>query len=248
MRRLTLASAILLGACSTVVQGTHQNLAVLTPRADGAQCRLEDSKGMNYFVKSTPGNVLVSRGDGPLTVTCERAGFKTTTQTVEQSLEGWTLGNLIIGGAVGAGVDVASGAWLKYPPVIRVYMERTVWRSEEEKQTSRLTAPRIAGRWFGRGDQDACGVPWAIDLMIEGRKVEGTLQRNGVAYDIKSEVHSKGSLLNALAGRSRSSQGKAGPSLFTIDLRFGSNLAQGNYATERRGSCRTAVTLRRSSP
>lgn len=134
MRQVVLASAIALCACSTVVKGTDQNLAVITPYAEGAECALEDGKGAKYFVKSTPDNVVVNRGDGPLTVSCEKPGFKQATVIVDESFEPWTLGNILIGGVIGVGVDAASGALEQYPDEIKVYLEPVVWGSEQERQ------------------------------------------------------------------------------------------------------------------
>ncbi len=134
MRWLVLASAVAVGACSTIVKGTDQDIALITPYAEGAECRLEDGKGAEYFVKATPATVRVNRGDGPLSVRCEKDEFKTAALVVEEAFEPWTLGNVLLGGVIGIGIDAASGALQKYPPEIKVYMEPLVFGSAAERE------------------------------------------------------------------------------------------------------------------
>jgi len=126
--------ALSLGACSTITTGTKQNMTVFTEQVDGAKCTLVDSKKAHWGVSSTPGTVEVTKGDGPMKVTCDKAGYKTTSIIVEEGFAGMTLGNVILGGGVGIIVDAASGAAQKYPDNVYVWLEPENWSSPDEQQ------------------------------------------------------------------------------------------------------------------
>lgn len=131
---LSLTLATFLGACSTITTGTTQNVTVETPHAAGAKCSLTDSKGATWRVDETPQSVMVTKGDGPMNVKCEKSGFKSEKIVVQEGFAGATLGNIILGGGVGIIVDAASGAAQKYPEKISVWMEPNNFSSTEAKQ------------------------------------------------------------------------------------------------------------------
>ena len=129
-----IASTILLSACSTITTGTTQSFTVNTPHAEGASCTLKDSRGGTWRLQQTPQTVEVTKGDGPMNVTCQKAGFKTTTLVVKEGFAGATLGNIILGGGVGVIVDAASGAAQEYPSKVSVWMEPSSWPSQAAKE------------------------------------------------------------------------------------------------------------------
>lgn len=106
----------LLSGCASIVSGTNQPISIETPDCDGADCKLMNDKG-TWFVKS-PGSVTVSRAYGDLTVSCSKEGFGTETIAVKSATKGMAAGNLIFGGVIGGGVDVATGAAYDYPNLI----------------------------------------------------------------------------------------------------------------------------------
>ena len=120
-------------ACSTITSGTTQPLTVETPYADNASCTMTDTKNGTWRIEKTPDTREVRKGDGPMTITCQKAGFKTTKVVVQERFAGATLGNVILGGGIGIIVDAASGAAQDYPDVAKVYMEPNKWSSEEAK-------------------------------------------------------------------------------------------------------------------
>lgn len=127
------ASTLLLTACSTITSGTTQPLTVLTPGVEGAECTLVDTKPSTWRVQKTPETVEVNKGDGPMTITCKKSGFKTTEYVMEERFAGATLGNVLIGGGVGIIVDAASGAAQDYPDDIKIWMEPNKWSSSDAK-------------------------------------------------------------------------------------------------------------------
>ncbi|NIV75241.1 MAG: hypothetical protein GWN37_10485 [Gammaproteobacteria bacterium] len=130
-------SSLAIGAsgCATIMTGTDQDVLVRTEKdVRAASCKLEDSKGRSTFVASTPDTVTLVKGDAPLTVTCEKEGYKTATAVINETISGATFGNLLLGGVVGVAIDAASGAAQKYPPQIIVWLEPVEWESEAQRE------------------------------------------------------------------------------------------------------------------
>ncbi len=135
MKKLILLPAVLgLSACATITTGTTQQITVETPYAIGSSCDLKDSAGGSYYIKSTPDSAMVNKGDGPLTVKCEKAGYNDGVTVVEEKFQGATLGNIILGGGIGVIVDAASGAAQEYPKQTKVFLEKKNWKSDAERQ------------------------------------------------------------------------------------------------------------------
>jgi hypothetical protein len=118
MRALVVAIAIatFLPGCASIVSGQNQPVSIDVPQCEGANCKLMNDKG-TWFVKA-PGSVTVSRAYGDLTVTCSKEGFGASTNTVASTTKAMAAGNIIFGGVIGVGVDVATGAAYDYPTPI----------------------------------------------------------------------------------------------------------------------------------
>ncbi len=130
---LTLPLVLLASACSTITTGTTQDLTVETPEVLGATCTLTDSKQATWTIQSTPGTSIVTKGDGPMKVTCSKDGYQTNSVMVEEGLAGMTFGNVLLGGGVGIIVDAASGAAQEYPDVVYVWLQPEKWKSAEDE-------------------------------------------------------------------------------------------------------------------
>lgn len=117
------AFSIVATGCASIVSGTNQPVSVTTPTAKGATCELENNKG-KWYVPSTPGSVTIHRSFQDLHVKCEKKGFKKAEKNVSSSTKGMAFGNVLFGGVVGAGVDVATGSAYDYPTEIQLPMER----------------------------------------------------------------------------------------------------------------------------
>lgn len=110
-------SVSLLSGCASIVSGTNQSISVVTPPTTGAMCSLSNNKG-NWFINKTPGSVTVHQSYNDLNVSCNKKGYLPASQKVKSKTKAMAFGNAIFGGVIGAGVDVASGAAYKYPPVV----------------------------------------------------------------------------------------------------------------------------------
>jgi hypothetical protein len=110
---MLVAAGSLLTGCATVTRGTTEQLRVESVPT-GATVRLS-----NGFTGTTPAIFKIPR-KGDLIVTVSMAGYETSNVTVTTGLSGGgtagLLGNALIGGLVGGGIDVATGAALSHKP------------------------------------------------------------------------------------------------------------------------------------
>jgi hypothetical protein len=114
--------------CASIVSGTSQSVSVETRNVDGASvtganCKLNNNKG-TWFVTS-PGSTTVNRSFEALEVKCEKQGLEPGIASFKSSTKAMAFGNVLFGGPIGAGVDMASGAAYDYPNLIAVTMGRT---------------------------------------------------------------------------------------------------------------------------
>jgi len=109
--------------CASIVNGQNQPISVSTGQAKGATCTLVNNKG-KWYVPSTPGSVTVQRSYKDLHIDCEKKGYAATEKKVASKTKGMAFGNIIFGGVVGAGVDMADGAAYDYPNDIQLDMHK----------------------------------------------------------------------------------------------------------------------------
>lgn len=112
-----------LTGCASIVDGEHQSISVQTPPTMGATCSLTNNKG-EWFIPETPGSVVVHKSYDDLVVSCQEPGYVPDTVDVKSHTKAMAFGNVIFGGAIGAGVDVADGAAYDYPVNVVVPMRR----------------------------------------------------------------------------------------------------------------------------
>jgi hypothetical protein len=114
------AMGVVVSGCASVVKGTHQTVAITTPPTTGATCTLTNGRGSWEVV--SPGPVTVDRSKTDMQVRCTKAGWQDATAVIPSNFEGWTLGNLLIGGVIGVGIDASTGAMNEYPNAFQVPM------------------------------------------------------------------------------------------------------------------------------
>lgn len=108
----------LVTGCASVTQGTEQSVKVETITADGralgdAECVLVNEKGRTVLRSGKAGPVR--RAGGDMTIRCELDGqVPALGQAVSRGNAGLA-GNILLGGAIGAAVDVGTGAAYTYP-------------------------------------------------------------------------------------------------------------------------------------
>lgn len=125
---LTLVAMLLCGllaGCASITSGTSEKVTVTTPPVQGANCQLRNKEGA-WRVDKTPGDVAVHRGHDPLMVDCKKPGYTETKKEVASYTNKASAGNILLGGVIGEGIDLASGAAYQYPKTIVVPMRKTV--------------------------------------------------------------------------------------------------------------------------
>lgn len=152
---ILMAVSTLGSGCASIVSGHNQSVSVETRSKQGqavtnANCKLSNNKG-TWFVTS-PGSVTVSRSFEDLLINCEKDSQEPGLASVKSSTKAMAFGNIIFGGVIGAGIDIATGAAYDYPTMITVLMGEkvgvnasTVDKAEEaESQAANGTIPTIA--------------------------------------------------------------------------------------------------------
>jgi hypothetical protein len=103
-----------LGGCATVTRGTSEQFTINTT-PPGAQAHT--SNGFNC--ESTPCSIRMPRKDG-FTITVTKAGYKQSITDVTPKLAATGaagfVGNALIGGVIGAAVDVGTGSTMDLTP------------------------------------------------------------------------------------------------------------------------------------
>lgn len=118
---LTVAiAAVGLSGCASIVKGSSQNIAISTPPTTGASCTLTNPRGTWTVV--SPGSVEVKRSKENIEINCKKDGFTDAKNFIPSGFQGWTAGNLLIGGIIGLGVDSATGSINDYPSAFAVQM------------------------------------------------------------------------------------------------------------------------------
>lgn len=107
------------------------------------------------------------------------------------------------------------------------------------------------GRWFGRGEKDICGNPWAAEFTINRDKLKGRFWRGKVLYNVYGQLDDSGRLVSVRTGRDRREHGVIGARFLTFDLLFDAEgqRADGIYAILVTGgaeSCETPIALQKS--
>ena len=105
---LALCLTSLIG-CASIMTGRHQKIPVTTvPEGATVTC--------NNQSITTPGELMLLRGEGPYTVKITKAGYWDETVILKKTMSGATAGNALLGGLIGVGVDAVTGAMFKLVP------------------------------------------------------------------------------------------------------------------------------------
>ena len=120
-------------SCATITRGVHDKLTVTS-----------DPSGANVVLSTgergvTPTKFVKERKTEPFTVTVSKPGYVPETVKVESKFGGTgggaMAGNLLLGGAIGIGVDAGTGAYKSlYPNPVSVHLVPT---SKSKSKTSK---------------------------------------------------------------------------------------------------------------
>jgi hypothetical protein len=114
-----LAIVMLASGCATVVKGTSQTLTMTTD-PEGAICTMSRNGEVVGVINPTPGSVRVDKSSTGIELICKKQGYLDTETKIDSTLQGWTFGNIILGGIIGVIVDAGSGAMHEYRSTIEI--------------------------------------------------------------------------------------------------------------------------------
>ena len=111
---IVLLIPVIFNSCATITKDDSQPVS-FSSEPQGADVSLN-----SIPVGTTPTTVMVKRKMGKTLVTYEKEGYKTQTFPLDKSVAGMTFGNIIFGGLIGVGVDVATGKATNYQDSVHV--------------------------------------------------------------------------------------------------------------------------------
>jgi len=132
-------AVVCLSGCSTIIEGTSQQIAVTTSPS-GGYCSLKRNGQDIATVPQTPAEVTVNKTKDDILITCAVAGYAPASQYLHSGIATGTYGNIIAGGLVGWGVDSMTGADNKYPATVSLNMTPL---PKDEATASAQTAPTL---------------------------------------------------------------------------------------------------------
>lgn len=124
MKKFILLTAVAcLSACSSIVEGTSQELVINTT-PEGANCALEREGQVIGRVTETPGGITVKKTKHDITVVCKKKGYEDAKFFNKSEVAGATVGNILLGGGIGWAIDSANGADNKYTTPMNISMNK----------------------------------------------------------------------------------------------------------------------------
>ena len=98
--------------CASITSGDTQTVAISTPLCVKATCEIVNGQGQ-YYVAMTPGMVQINQSASDLVITCSKNDISKVISVASGTARS-TLGNILLGGGIGALYDMQTGAAYKY--------------------------------------------------------------------------------------------------------------------------------------
>jgi hypothetical protein len=142
---LGLVSLFALTACSSIIDGTTQEIMVNTNPA-GADCSLERQGLSIARVDPTPGAGTIKKTKYDILIRCNKDGYQEATYLNHSGSAGATFGNIVLGGGIGWAVDSAAGADNKYDSPVNITLvpeekEPSKKHKKNKKKVAKPTEP-----------------------------------------------------------------------------------------------------------
>lgn len=115
---LSLCALTALTGCASVTHGTSQSVTIetLTPTGQvvtGAECRVGNDKSEAVMLSGS--TVSVRRSGTTLNIECTQAGQAPANGQATSRVNTGMVGNILVGGLIGAAIDSGTGAGFNYP-------------------------------------------------------------------------------------------------------------------------------------
>lgn len=118
---LALTLAVSMTGCASIFSGGSKKVT-FNSNPPGAQVRVVNEKGQQVAALVTPGVARLDRGAGFFSganyvANIEKSGYQPQKVSINPTLNGWYIGNLVFGGIIGLFiVDPATGAMFNLSP------------------------------------------------------------------------------------------------------------------------------------
>src|SRR6516165_1257456 len=126
-----LPGLLLLGACSSIIEGTSQEIMVNT-NPPGAKCSLNRQGQSIARIDPTPGAATIKKLKYDITIVYNKDGYQEATYLNHSGVAGATFGNIVLGGGIGWAIDSASGADNKYDSPVNMTLVPDTSVAEDE--------------------------------------------------------------------------------------------------------------------
>ncbi len=156
-RCLILAASIAATGCASVVNDTTHDMKVETrteagENVSGADCRMANNHGSANFKSGA--TVQVRRSSEDLEIVCRHPDNPDATARAISRVNGGMLGNIIIGGGIGAIIDHNRGTAYTYPSWLQLVFGKSLVfdrNHETEGQPAVAGNPRLQGETTASG-------------------------------------------------------------------------------------------------
>lgn len=121
-------AAMTLSGCASIFEGQTQAITIRSEPA-GATVLVTNREGEKVHTGTTPVTLTLKRGAGyfkseEYTVAFSKEGFADKKITLTSSVNGWYIGNLLVGGLIGMlAVDPATGAMYSFPESVSATLD-----------------------------------------------------------------------------------------------------------------------------
>ncbi|AMO58611.1 hypothetical protein GZ77_18100 [Endozoicomonas montiporae] len=146
---LVLFGSLLMAGCASVLSESSYPVT-LQSTPDGATFTITNQNGQVIHSGTTPGTVTLNSGSGyfsaaSYTVQFKKPGYTGSTITVNSTMDGWFMGNILLGGLIGMLiVDPITGAMWKLPPTASAQLdEMLVTQPAEGKELTIKTLSEV---------------------------------------------------------------------------------------------------------
>lgn len=132
-----LVASVLMTGCASIVSESNYPVSISSSPSN-AHFVITDKQGLEIHTGKTPATVLLKSGAGyfssaSYTLTIKKDGFENKKVVITGSMDGWYLGNILIGGLIGMLiVDPITGAMWKLPENQSVSLDERVVSSTSQ--------------------------------------------------------------------------------------------------------------------
>jgi hypothetical protein len=170
----------ILTGCASVTQGTTQSVKIDTVTAsgqtvNGAECRVSNDRSETLMLSGQ--TVSVRRSGVNLGIECTQPGYPPASGQATSRVNAGMVGNILLGGVIGAAVDASNGSGFNYP----TWMQLVFGEVRSFDRGSQLGDQVLAGIRLGTTVEVAASKPAAAETPQKNAQAQAQGQAQGQA-------------------------------------------------------------------